>query len=449
VRRNSGHMRSGDVYALNDPYNGGTHLPDITVVTPVFIDSDSRPAFYVGSRGHHADIGGISPGSMPPFSRTLTEEGILLDNVRIVSGGNFEDAALRTLLGSGAYPARNISQNIADLHAQIAANEMGGTALRQMVSQHGLQKVNAYMQFVQDHAAACVERALLQLNDGECITALDCGAQIKVKVRIHKGVSGINAPNGKPHAEIDFFGTSPELTSNFNAPAAVVHAAVLYVFRLLIDADIPLNAGCMRPLTIIIPEGSMLNPAPPAATVAGNVETSQRITDALLSALGIMAASGGSMNNFTFGNNQYQYYETVSGGTGAGAQFDGTDTVQAHMTNSRLTDPEVLELRYPVLVESHAIRRGSGGLGFKHGGNGATRRIRFLEQMTAAILSSSRNVPPCGLAGGMQGATGSSHVERRNGEVVTLAHADEVEVEAGDVFVLQTPGGGGYGVATS
>ncbi len=445
IRRNEGRMKPGDVYVLNDPYNGGTHLPDVTVITPVFGGSPLQPGgtdagaqilFYVGSRGHHADIGGITPGSMPPFSRTVEEEGVLLDNVKLVEDGRMREAEIRRLLACARYPARNPDQNVADLRAQVAANEKGVQELKRMVAHFGLDVVKAYMVHVQDNAEACVRRVIGVLKDGEFACEMDNGAMIRVRIAIGAD---------RRTATIDFTGTSAQLESNFNAPAAVVYAAVLYVFRTLVDDDIPLNAGCLKPLEVIIPEASMLNPRPPAATVAGNVETSQCITDALYGALGVMAASYGTMNNFTFGNDRYQYYETVSGGTGAGDGFDGTDTVQAHMTNSRLTDPEVLEWRFPVRVEEHSIRRGSGGRGRWAGGNGATRRVRFLEPMTAAILSGHRRVPPYGMAGGEPGEVGRNGVERADGSRVELGYADEARMETGDVFVIDTPGGGGYG----
>jgi 5-oxoprolinase (ATP-hydrolysing) len=438
IRKNAGRMKRGDVYVLNDPYNGGTHLPDVTVISPVFDDAGKEILFYVGSRGHHADIGGITPGSMPPFSKTVEEEGVLLDNVKLVEDGRMLEAQMRELLLGAAYPARNPDQNIADLRAQIAANEKGVQELQRMVEHFGLDVVRAYMRHVQDNAEECVRRVIGVLKDGQFAYEMDNGAVIRVKIAIGAD---------RRSATIDFTGTSPQLESNFNAPSAVVYAAVLYVFRTLVDDDIPLNAGCLKPLKVIIPEGSMLNPHPPAATVAGNVETSQCLTDALYGALGVMAASYGTMNNFTFGNDRYQYYETVSGGTGAGDGFDGTDTVQAHMTNSRLTDPEVLEWRFPVRIEAHHIRRGSGGKGKWHGGNGATRRVRFLEPMTAAILAGHRRIPPYGMAGGAPGEVGSNWVERSDGSRTDLSYADETEMKAGDVFVIETPGGGGYGKA--
>jgi 5-oxoprolinase (ATP-hydrolysing) len=440
IAKNAGAMKPGDVYVLNDPYNGGTHLPDVTVITPVYLDEggQAKPLFYVGSRGHHADIGGITPGSMPPFSKTIEEEGVLLDNVKLVEDGRMLEKEMRELLASARYPARNPDQNIADLRAQVAANEKGVQELKRMVAHFGLDVVKAYMGHVQDNAEECVRRVIGVLKDGEFAYEMDNGAVIKVRIAIGAD---------KRSAVIDFTGTSAQLESNFNAPSAVVYAAVLYVFRTLVDDDIPLNAGCLKPLTVIIPEGSMLNPHPPAATVAGNVETSQCLTDALYGALGIMAASYGTMNNFTFGNDRYQYYETISGGTGAGPGFDGTDTVQAHMTNSRLTDPEVLEWRFPVRIDAHSIRPGSGGAGKWHGGNGATRRVRFLEPMTAAILAGHRRIPPYGMAGGAPGAVGRNWVERADGSRTELSYADETGMGAGDVFVIETPGGGGYGKA--
>ena len=446
VRKNLGKMKPGDAYVLNDPYNGGTHLPDVTVVTPVFADGveGARPEardqilFYVGSRGHHADIGGITPGSMPPFSKTVEEEGVLLDNVKLVEDGRMLEAEFRSLLTSARYPARNPDQNVADVRAQIAANEKGVHELKRMVAHFGLDVVQGYMRHVQDNAEECVRRVIGVLKDGEFAYPMDNGAVIKVKISIGAD---------RRSATVDFTGTSAQLESNYNAPSAVVYAAVLYVFRTLVDDDIPLNAGCLKPLKIIIPEGSMLNPHPPAATVAGNVETSQCLTDAIYGALGVMAASYGTMNNFTFGNDRYQYYETVSGGTGAGPGFDGTDTVQAHMTNSRLTDPEVLEWRFPVRIDSHEIRAGSGGKGEWHGGNGATRRVRFLEPMTAAILAGHRIIPPYGMAGGGPGDVGRDWVERADGSRTRLSYADETQMASGDVFVIETPGGGGYGRA--
>jgi len=438
IRENAGRMRPGDVFVLNAPYNGGTHLPDVTVITPVFDEADREILFYVGSRGHHADIGGITPGSMPPDSVTVDEEGVLIDNFLLVAQGRFREAETRALLGSGRWPARNVDQNIADLQAQVAANEKGAQELRRMVARFGLDVVHAYMRHVQDNAEESVRRVIGVLRDGAFEYPLDNGAVIRVRIAI--------GPDRRS-ATIDFTGTSPQLPNNFNAPSAVAMAAVLYVFRTLVDDDIPLNAGCLKPLEVVIPEGSMLRSRYPAAVVAGNVETSQCITDALYGALGAMAAAQGTMNNFTFGNARYQYYETVAGGSGAGPGFDGADVVQTHMTNSRLTDPEVLEWRYPVRLESFAIRRGSGGRGRYRGGDGAVRRIRFLEPMSASILSGHRRVAPHGMAGGAPGLTGRNFVERADGTITELGPFDRAEMAAGDVFVIETPGGGGYGPA--
>jgi 5-oxoprolinase (ATP-hydrolysing) len=442
IRKNAGRMKNGDVFVLNDPYNGGTHLPDVTVITPVFEEGASPEAggerilFYVGSRGHHADIGGITPGSMPPFSRNIEEEGVLMDNVKLVEDGRMLEKEMRDLLASARYPARNPDQNVADLRAQVAANEKGVQELRRMVAHFGLDVVQAYMGHVQDNAEECVRRVIGVLKDGDFAYEMDNGAVIRVKITIGAD---------RRSAKVDFTGTSAQLESNFNAPSAVVYAAVLYVFRTLVDDDIPLNAGCLKPIEVIIPAGCMLSPQPPAATVAGNVETSQCITDALYGALGVMAASYGTMNNFTFGNDRYQYYETISGGSGAGEGFDGTDTVQCHMTNSRLTDPEVLEWRFPVRIVEHSIRKGSGGEGKWHGGNGATRRLRFLEPMTAAILAGHRRIPPYGMGGGKPGEVGRNWAERVDGSRTDLGFADETQMGTDDVFVIETPGGGGYG----
>jgi 5-oxoprolinase (ATP-hydrolysing) len=428
-------MRAGDVYVLNDPYHGGTHLPDVTVVTPVYLDP-GKPSFYVASRGHHADIGGSTPGSMPPFSQTIDEEGVLFDNFLLVRDGVLREAELRAQLGSGPYPARNPDQTIADLRAQIAANEKGVQELHAMVAQFGRATVAAYMTHVQDNAEESVRRVIGALKDGAFTLALDNGAQIAVKVTVHAA---------QREATIDFTGTSAQLPNNFNAPKAVTMAAVLYVFRTLVDDDIPLNAGCLKPLQVIVPAGCMLNPNPPAAVVAGNVETSTCVTNALYGALGVMAAGQCTMNNFTFGDATHQYYETISGGSGAGPGFDGTSVVQTHMTNSRLTDPEVLEFRFPVRLESYAIRPGSGGAGQWKGGDGGMRRVRFLEPMTASILSNGRTVPAFGSAGGQPGALGINRIERADGRVETLGHIGSAAMQPGDLFVIETPGGGGWG----
>ena len=434
IRLNAGKMKPGNVYVLNAPYNGGTHLPDVTVITPVFRGSEIL--FYVGSRGHHADIGGITPGSMPPGSKVVEEEGVLIDNFLLVEEGRFREKETVALLTSGKYPVRNVTQNIADLQAQIAANEKGVQELGRMVEHFGLDVVRAYMRHVQDNAEESVRRVIGVLKDGEFDYPLDNGARIKVRITIDRAARS---------ARIDFTGTSAQLPNNFNAPSAVCMAAVLYVFRTLVDDDIPLNAGCLKPLEVVIPDGCMLRPRYPAAVVAGNVETSQCITDALYGALGVLASAQGTMNNFTFGNQRYQYYETVAGGSGAGPGFDGADVVQTHMTNSRLTDPEVLEWRFPVRLESFEIRHGSGGRGRWRGGNGAIRRMRFLEPMTAAILSGHRLVRPHGLAGGGSGEPGRNFVMRAGGARTELGPFDQTEMAAGDVFVIESPGGGGYG----
>jgi 5-oxoprolinase (ATP-hydrolysing) len=430
-------MRGGDVYVLNDPYHGGTHLPDVTVVTPVYLDAhDGSPSFFVASRGHHADIGGITPGSMPPFSTCIEEEGVLIDNFKLVEGGVFREAVMRELLESGAHPSRNPAQNIADMRAQIAANAKGSSELKALVSQYGRDTVESYMKHVQDNAEESVRRVITSLHDGDFILPMDNGAQIKVAVRVDPGTRS---------ACIDFSGTSAQLHDNFNAPSAVTTAAVLYVFRTLINDDLPLNAGCLKPLRIVLPRASMLNPHSPGAVVAGNVETSMCVTNALYGALGVMAAGGCSMSNFTFGNGRYQYYETIAGGSGAGPQFHGTSVVQTHMTNSRLTDPEVLEFRFPVRLESYEIRARSGGKGRWLGGNGGVRRVRFLEPMTASILSNGRKIGAFGMAGGEAGAVGENILERADGRVEKLAHIGQVDVQADDVMVICTPGGGGYG----
>ena len=448
VRENAASMKPGDVYVLNDPYHGGTHLPDITVITPVYLNG--KATFYVGSRGHHADVGGTTPGSMPPFSTRIEEEGVQINNFKLVDQGHLREAEMVALLSSGAYPSRNTQQNMADLKAQIAANEKGVQELGKMVAHYGLEVVEAYMSHVQANAEESVRRVITRLKDGEFTLALDNGAQIKVAIRVNRDARS---------AVVDFTGTSAQQLNNFNAPTAVCMAAVLYVFRSLVDDDIPLNAGCLKPLEVIIPPGSMLNPNPPASVVAGNVETSSCITNALFGALGAMAASQCTMNNFTFGNANYQYYETISGGSGAGINtdaagqqsggFNGTSVVQTHMTNSRLTDPEILEFRFPVRLENYEIRQNSGGAGQWHGGNGGVRRIRFLEAMTASILSNGRVHGAFGLAGGAPGQVGSNRVLRSDGSVEELGHIGQAEMQAGDIFEITTPGGGGYGASTS
>jgi 5-oxoprolinase (ATP-hydrolysing) len=456
-------IRRGDVYVLNDPYHGGTHLPDITVVTPVFASrpsqagpmehragysrpdgTSSRPNqgngdeiwFYVASRGHHAEIGGVSPGSMPANSTRVEEEGVLIDNWLLVADARLREAETIQLLATAEYPSRDPATNLADLRAQIAANERGIQELHRMVDHFGLDVVQAYMGHVQRNAAEAVRRVITALHDGEFAYEMDNGAVVRVAVRVDAEART---------AEIDFTGTSAQLGDNFNAPSSVAMAAVLYVFRTLVDDDIPLNSGCLQPLTVIIPPGTMLSPQYPAAVAAGNVETSQVVTGALYAALGVMAEGSGTMNNVTFGNEEYQYYETVASGSGAGDGFDGTDVVQTKMTNSRLTDPEVLEWRYPVRVESYRIRPGSGGRGRWRGGHGGTRRLRFNEPMTVSTLTGHRRVPAFGLAGGEPGALGRHWIEHPDGTVTQLQGCDSVHVEPGDVFVIETPGGGGYG----
>jgi 5-oxoprolinase (ATP-hydrolysing) len=448
IRENAGKMHPGDVFVLNDPYHGGTHLPDITVITPVYLgqEASDKPLFYVGSRGHHADIGGTTPGSMPPFSTRIEEEGVQINNVKLVVQGVLQEEQMVALLQSGEYPSRNPQQNMADLRAQIAANEKGVQELRKMVDQYGLDMVQSYMGYVQDNAEESVRRVITRLKNGEFTLPLDNGAQIQVAIRVDAS---------SRTAEVDFTGTSAQQTNNFNAPTAVCMAAVLYVFRTLVNDDIPLNAGCLKPIKVIIPAGSMLNPNPPASVVAGNVETSSCITNALYGALGVMAASQCTMNNFTFGNDQYQYYETISGGSGAGAEFDangevvggfnGCSVVQTHMTNSRLTDPEVLEFRFPVRLQSYEIRAGSGGAGQWQGGCGGVRRVEFLEPMTASILSNGRVHGAFGLAGGQPGQVGINRVVRADGSIDELGHIGQADMQAGDVFEIHTPGGGGFG----
>jgi 5-oxoprolinase (ATP-hydrolysing) len=435
IERRGDNVRSGDVFALNDPFAGGTHLPDITVVTPVFI-SGKRPTFWVASRGHHADIGGITPGSMPPTSTTIDEEGIRIVDFLLVEQGRFREPELIELLSSGRYPARNIPQNIGDLHAQIAANEKGVRELARLVEQFSLAGVQAYMGHVRSNAAEQVRRVIDRLKPGRFVQVMDSGAEIHVRVEI-------DSPARR--AKIDFTGTSAQSGDNFNAPSAIVSAAVLYVFRTLIKEEIPLNDGCLEALEIVVPPGSMLAPAPPAAVVAGNVETSQAIANALYGALGVLAASQGTMNNLTFGNDRYQYYETICGGAGAGPGFAGASAVHTHMTNTRLTDPEVLELRYPVVLDCFEIRRGSGGEGRWHGGDGVVRKLRFREPMQVAILANHRTLPPFGLDGGYSGQVGKTSILRKDGSVEVLASCDQRDVLAGDAIVVETPGGGGYG----
>ena len=451
IRQNAGNIHPGDVFALNAPYNGGTHLPDITVCTPVFEDLEARSTggatgsarilFWVASRGHHADIGGTAPGSMSPRATTVDEEGVLIDNFRLVERGRFREAELVDLLTKHPYPVRNVAQNVADLRAQIAANEKGVHELKKVITHFGLDVVTAYMGHVQDNAAEAVRRVLDALHDSAFEVKTDQGAVIRVKISVDKA---------KRQATVDFTGTSAQQPTNFNAPEPVTRAAVLYAFRVMVESDIPMNAGCLRPINIVIPPGSMLSPRYPAAVVAGNVETSQHVTDCLFGALGALASAQGSMNNLTFGNARHQYYETICSGAPAGVfnngeGFNGVDGVHTHMTNSRLTDPEILEYRYPVVLEDFHIREGSGGKGKWSAGGGTERTIRFLEEMDCAILSSHRIVPPHGLKGGDPGALGKTEVRRADGRVEQLGGTDQTRVMPGDAVIVTTPTGGGYG----
>jgi 5-oxoprolinase (ATP-hydrolysing) len=427
-------MRDGDMFVTNAPYDGGTHLPDITVVAPVFVDDARR--FFVASRGHHADIGGISPGSMPPFSTHIDEEGALFDGMRMIESGKFDEAAILSVLTAGEHPARNPNQNIADLRAQAASCAKGAEELRRAVSFYGADTVTAYMRHVQDNAEEAVRKVIGALKDGVFAMPMDGGGEIHVRVTVDHAART---------ARIDFHGTSPQQNSNLNAPRSVTKAAVLYVFRCLVEGDIPMNAGCLKPLDIHVPEGSLLNPHYPAAVAGGNVETSQAVVDALFGALGVMAAAQGTMNNLTFGNERHQYYETICGGAGAGKDFDGQSAVHTHMTNSRLTDPEVFETRYPVILEEFSIRHGSGGQGSHKGGDGVLRQILFRERMSAAILSMRRETEPFGLEGGEPGMPGANMVIRADGETIALKGRDEIVVECGDQILIATPGGGAYG----
>ena len=440
IREHHSVMNKGDAFVLNAPYNGGTHLPDVTIIKPVFNDVGDSVIFYVASRGHHADIGGITPGSMPSDSVSVVQEGILLDNIKIVEKGCFQEETIRHLLASGEWPARNIDTNIADFKAQLAACEKGMHELLKMVAYYSLPVVHAYMKHVQDNAEESVRRVLDVLSDGEFTCTMDDGSQIKVRIQLNKS---------NRSATIDFSGTSAQHATNFNAPTAITRAAVLYVFRCLVDDQIPLNEGCLKPITIILPEQSMINPVYPAAVVAGNVETSQAIVDALLGALGVTAESQGTMNNVTWGNEHFQYYETLCGGEGASYQHHGCDAVHTHMTNSRLTDPEVLEWRFPVTVESFAIRQNSGGAGLYHGGNGVTRKIKFNEAMSVSLLTGHRKVAPYGIKGGESAETGVNQLIRKSGENRLLSSTDCVDVKPGDLLVIKTPGGGGYGKKVS
>jgi 5-oxoprolinase (ATP-hydrolysing) len=439
IRTRGTSLKPGDVVALNNPYNGGTHLPDVTVITPVFDAAGSKIIFFVGSRGHHADIGGLTPGSTPPLSRRLEEEGVVIDDFLLVDGGHFREAEFRAVLAGARYPARSPDVNVADIKAQIAANEKGVQELRRAIADYGLATVSAYMRHVMDNAEESVRRVLAKLPDGHFETSIDDGTPLKVAIRVDRAAR---------KAVIDFTGTGPQRPSNFNAPSAVCRAVVLYCFRCLVGEDIPLNDGCLKPLEIVIPEGTFLSPRPGAAVVAGNTEVSQMTCNALLAALGACASAQATMNNLLFGDARYQYYETICGGIGAGPGFNGAGPVQTHMTNTRMTDPEILELRYPVRLEEFAIRRGSGGAGRWRGGDGSRRRIRFLHPMEAVIVASRRNVPPHGLQGGADGAAGRQWVERADGSVQWLKGSDSAHLAAGEVLGIETPGGGGWG-ATS
>jgi 5-oxoprolinase (ATP-hydrolysing) len=436
VIRNNETIRPGDVFALNAPYNGGTHLPDITVCSPVFDEAGDEILFWVASRGHHADVGGLAPGSMSPRATRIEEEGVYIDNFRLVDRGRFCEAELIELLSGGPYPVRNVVQNVNDLKAQIAANEMGISALRGMVDQFGLDVVTAYMGHVQDNAAESVRRVLDRLDDCAFDYEMDQGCRIRVRISVDKRNRRVT---------VDFTGTSDQRPDNFNAPEPVTRAAVLYVFRVMVEDNIPMNAGCLEPIDIVIPEGSMLRPCYPAAVVAGNVEVSQAVTNCLFGALGALGSSQGTMNNLTFGNDTYQYYETICSGSPAGPGFDGTAAVHVHMTNSRLTDPEILETRFPVVLEDFHIRQGSGGRGRWNAGDGTSRTIRFRETMECAILSSHRRVPPFGVDGGEPGEVGQTLVRRKDGTVHVLGGCDQVLLEAGEAVTVVTPTGGGFG----
>jgi 5-oxoprolinase (ATP-hydrolysing) len=429
-------IRRGDAYVLNDPYRGGTHLPDITVIVPVFYGEEAEPSAFVAARGHHADVGGIAPGSMPPDSHSITDEGVLIDNVLLVDEGHFREAGIRALLGSGEWPARNPDRNISDLKAQLAACTRGAEVLAATARDYGAEVVAAYMRHVLANAEESVRRLVDRLDDGAFDYEMDNGAHVRVAIRVDKAARS---------ATFDFTGTSDQLPDNFNAPYSIVRAASLYVVRTLIDDPIPMNDGCLRPVELVVPEGSMLNPRFPAAVVAGNVETSQVVTDALFAATGRLAPSQGTMNNFTFGNEAYQYYETIAGGSGAGPDHDGTSAVQTHMTNSRLTDPEILETRLPVRLDQFAIRRGSGGQGAHRGGDGVVRAVTFLEPMRANILADRRRVAPRGIMGGSDAQAGRNWVERVDGSVEMLTATASAEMQPGDRFVIETPGGGGLG----
>ena len=436
IREREGAILPGDAYILNAPYNGGTHLPDVTIVKPIFSDQDEL-LFYVASRGHHTDIGGTTPGSAPADSTSIEEEGVVIDNYKLVESNHFREREIYDILTRGRWPSRNPEMNIADFKAQLAACEKGAQELAKMVDHYGVATVHSYMRHVQSNAEESVRKVLANLRGGTFTYEMDFGSHISVSITVDQD---------KREAKVDFTGTSPQHSGNFNAPTAVVKAAVLYTFRCLAGDNIPLNEGCLKPIEIIIPEKSMISPEYPGAVISGNTETGQALVGTLFGALGIAASSQGTMNNFIWGNDKHQYYETICGGSGATREHDGTDAVHTHMTNSRLTDPEVLEWRFPVILESFSIRKGTGGKGAKRGGNGVVRRVRFLEPLKANVLSGHRKIPPYGLAGGGSGAVGKNSVEHADGSVTHLAGTDQIDLKAGDVFVIETPGGGGYGV---
>lgn len=436
LRRVGTELKPNAAYVLNAPYDGGTHLPDVTVVTPVFDEAGAKLLFLVASRGHHADIGGVAPGSMSPRATTIEQEGVTIEVMPLVEDGRFREAKIREVLGSARFPARNPDQNVADLKAQVAANAKGVAELKKMIASFGLDVVQAYMGHVQDNAAESVARALARLDDAEFAVEMDQGAEIRVKITIDRQART---------AKVDFTGTSPQREDNFNAPEPVTRAAVLYCFRVMVEDDIPMNAGCLRPIEIVAPEGSLLNPRPPAAVVAGNVETSQAVVDCLFGAMKVMGSSQGTMNNLTFGDDRRQYYETICSGSAAGPGFDGADAVHVHMTNSRLTDPEILEQRYPVVLDEFSIRTGSGGRGQWSAGDGVRRVIRFLEPMDCAILSGRRRVRAFGIEGGDEGRPGRNLVRRTDGVLEELGSCDQIKVDPGDAIVIETPTGGGWG----
>jgi len=433
---NRGHIRPGDVFMMNNPFNGGTHLPDVTVITPVFGTDGETIVATVASRGHHADIGGRTPGSAPPDSRHISEEGVVIDNFKLVDQGTLREQAAREVLLSGDYPCRNVDQNMGDLAAQIAANRTGEAALTDLIAAYGLETVHAYMDHVQDNAEESVRRVVDVLSDAHFTQTLDSGAEIKVAITVDRE---------NRSATIDFTGTSEQSPLNYNAPSAICRAVVLYVFRTMVGKNIPMNEGCLKPLSLVVPEGSMINPRFPAAVISGNTEVSQAIAESLYGALGVLAGSQGTMNNFVYGNDRFQNYETICGGTGAGPDFDGASGVHSHMTNTRMTDPEVLERRFPVRVDAFSIRQGSGGAGAQHGGNGIMRRLTFLDEVTVTVLTSNRIRQPHGANGGAPGLSGVNSVVRSDGSEEALAGNDQVELQAGDTFVMLTPGGGGFG----